>query len=245
MTTLKGLSSLLLKLLETGLTIDDGKERITLAPARGARTGKGVRLFSLQVTPSQAQRGTAIPASALTPTGKVSSRKLTAIIAGFPAGVDRSVLEKRTGLGKRKLGASLQKLKARGLISESHQKFFARAVARPSRAGRRRNRKTCTVGACNRSHYAKGLCNNHYNISRREAHRTTTAEADDRRSSGSYKDAILRSLRDNPRRQVTLFTLASSLNEKWQTLRKDIQELVDEKKVLKTGKLYSIHGLDS
>src|ERR1041384_477092 len=48
MSTSKGLSSLLHNLLESGITLDDGKERITIAAAKGKKGSRGVTFFSLK-----------------------------------------------------------------------------------------------------------------------------------------------------------------------------------------------------
>src|SRR5688572_569206 len=88
MSASKGLSSLLHSLLDTGITIDDGRERIVIAAARqpGRKGARGVTVFTLKTQPSarapqaRASRNVTMPVTAFTPTGKVSSRKLFSII---------------------------------------------------------------------------------------------------------------------------------------------------------------------
>lgn len=246
MSASKGLSSLLQSLLDAGITIDDGKERIVITPARspGRKSAKGTALFSLKTMPSARTalarvRPTNIPVTAFTPTGKVSSRKLFSIIEAFQEGISRASLSKRAGVARKKLAPAISKLAAKGLVTERGGRFFPVATGSSYRSARRRVYDACTVPGCMSPHYAKGHCNNHYNSQRRQSARQRGLSESQRRSQSSFKDAILSTLREQRGRQ-SLFELANRLNEKWQSLRKDIQELVDENKVVKDGKRYQL-----
>ncbi|MBI4864058.1 MAG: hypothetical protein HY815_27945, partial [Candidatus Riflebacteria bacterium] len=212
MSASKGLSSLLRSLLDSGITIDDGRERIVISTVRTpGRTGaRGVSTFTIRTTASGAGRSQQLPASAFTPTGKVSSRKLFSIIAHFPDGISKAGLAKRSGVARRKLATTLQKLTAKGLISERAGKFYP---AHPShqalRPSRRRQFEACTIPGCRASHYARGLCNNHYNSQRRNHARQQGAAESLRRGTGSFKDAILTRLREG--HNHSLFELARLL----------------------------------
>ena len=242
MSASKGLSRLLHMLLDSGITVDDGKERITIAATRttGRRTTKGALTFTVRTVPSgraHGGRNLEFPTTAFTPTGKVSSRKLHAIIAHFPDGISSSDLTRQAGVARAKLLPTIQKLTAKGLVSERNGRFFPVAGGADSpRTSRRRVHDMCTVPGCHDAHYAKGLCNNHYNSMRRQQARQGMNEAAAKRDALSFKDAIINRLRES--REQSLFELAAALNEKWQTLRKDIQELVTENKVIKDGKRY-------
>ena len=244
MSASKGLSSLLHSLLDSGITIDDGKERIIITAARapGRKGARGVTLFSLKTQPSartasRAARPVNMPVTAFTPTGKVSSRKLFSIIEAFEDGISRASLAKRAGVARKKLSQAIAKLAAKGLVTERAGRFFPVVSGSGFRSSRRRVHDACTVANCTAAHYAKGLCNNHYNSQRRQVARTETAVENQRRASASFKEAIINQLREDGGRQ-SLFELASRLNEKWQSLRKDIQELVAENRVVKDGKRY-------
>lgn len=246
MSASKGLSSLLHSLLDSGITIDDGKERIIITAARapGRKGARGVTLFSIKTqpsvrTPTTRARPVNMPVTAFTPTGKVSSRKLFSIIEAFEDGISRASLAKRAGVARKKLSQAIAKLAAKGLVTERSGRFFPAVTSSGYRSSRRRVHDACTVANCTAAHYAKGLCNNHYNSQRRQVARTVTVAEQARRNSASFKDAILNVLREEGGRQ-SLFELASNLNEKWQSLRKDIQELVTENKVIKDGKRYTI-----
>jgi hypothetical protein len=247
MSASKGLSSLLQSLLDSGITIDDGKERIIITPARspGRKSGKGQALFSLKTMPSaraalSRARPNTMPVTAFTPTGKVSSRKLYSIIEAFQEGISKASLAKRAGVARKKLSQAISKLAAKGLVTERSGRYFPVASGPGYRSSRRRVHDACTVPGCMSAHYAKGLCNNHYNSQRRQAFRTGAPTEAQRRANGSFKDAILSKLREE-RGRHSLFELANKLNEKWQSLRKDIQELVDENKVVKDGKRYQLN----
>ena len=246
MSASKGLSSLLHSLLDAGITIDDGKERIIITPARspGRKSSKGMQLFSLKTMPSARAamtrvRPTNMPVTAFTPTGKVSSRKLFSIIEAFQDGISKASLAKRAGVARKKLAQAISKLAAKGLVTERSGRYFPVATGSSYRSARRRVYDACTVAGCMAPHYAKGLCNNHYNSQRRQAARTSHGLAEQRRANASFKDAILDTLRQQRGRQ-SLFELANRLNEKWQSLRKDIQELVNENRVVKDGKRYQL-----
>ena len=244
MSASKGLSSLLHNLLESGITLDDGKERIIIAAAKGPKKGsRGVTFFSLKTMPSARQgaaksRSVNLPVTAFTPTGKVSSRKLFSILEAFQEGISRAMLAKRAGVARKKLTHAMQKLANKGLVTERGGRYYPTESGSAFRSSRKRVHDACTVNNCTASHYAKGLCNNHYNSQRRQAARTT-GHGEQRRANASFKDAILSQLREDGGRQ-SLFELASRLNEKWQTLRKDIQELIAENKVIKDGKNYAL-----
>ena len=247
MSAAKGLSSLLHSLLDSGITIDDGKERITITAARapGRKGARGVAFFSLKTQPSARTastrtRSTAMPVTAFTPTGKVSSRKLFSIIEAFEEGISKASLAKRAGVARKKLSQAIQKLASKGLVTERSGRFFPVVSGSGFRSSRRRVHDACTVNNCTAAHYAKGLCNNHYNSQRRQAARhVTPVEVQRRVAAASFKDAILNQLREDGGRH-SLFELASRLNEKWQSLRKDIQELISENKVVKDGKRYTL-----
>jgi hypothetical protein len=247
MSASKGLSSLLQSLLDSGITIDDGKERIIITAARapGRKSARGVTLFSLKTQPSgrtasKAARPVNMPVTAFTPTGKVSSRKLFSIIEAFEDGISRASLAKRAGVARKKLSQAIAKLAAKGLVTERAGRYFPVVSGSGFRSSRRRVHDACTVSGCTAPHYAKGLCNNHYNSQRRQVARTVVvSDSRNSKAAASFKDAILHTLREDGGRQ-SLFELANRLNEKWQSLRKDIQELVTENKVIKDGKRYVI-----
>lgn len=246
MSASKGLSSLLQSLLDSGITIDDGKERIIITAARtpGRKGARGVTLFSLKTQPSARTAATRsrpvnMPVTAFTPTGKVSSRKLFSIIEAFEEGISKASLAKRAGVARKKLSQAIAKLASKGLVTEKSGRFFPVVSGAGFRSSRRRVHDACTVGNCPAPHYAKGLCNNHYNSQRRQVARTATTAEQARRAQASFKEAILNQLREDGGRH-SLFELASRLNEKWQSLRKDIQELISENKVVKDGKRYQL-----
>jgi len=247
MTASKSLSRLFLTLLDSGITIDDGRERITITATRstGRRGARGSATFTIRSAPlgrSHPSHLPEFPTTAFTPTGKVSSRKLHAIIAHFPDGINSADLTRQSGVAREKLIPTIQKLAAKGLVSEKNGRFYPLLATSGEvvRATRRRVHETCTVEDCDDPHYAKGLCNNHYNSMRRQQARTEGLADLQRRTTGSFKDAILQRLTEAT--DQTLFELASALNQKWQSLRKDIQELVDDARVTKDGKLYRLPG---
>jgi hypothetical protein len=245
MSASKSLSRLFLSLLDSGITIDDGRERIIIAASRpmGRRGTRGAAAFTIRSLPSGRSHPNHLPefpTTAFTPTGKVSSRKLHAIIAHFPEGISSADLTTQSGVAREKLIPTIQKLAAKGLVSEKNG--WIHPVLATSgevvRTSRRRVHDSCTVANCHDPHYAKGLCNNHYNSMRRQQVRVAGLVDMQRRMAGSYKEAILNRLTEAS--DQTLFELASFLNQKWQTLRKDIQELIDEAKVVKDGKQYRL-----
>jgi hypothetical protein len=249
MTAPKGLSSLLSSLLDSGITIDDGNERIIISLDRTPGRKSGRRLmFALRTAPSvrpwQARGRPAAYTNALTPTGKVSSRKLYSIIQAFEGGISKASLVKESGVGRKKLKAAVQRLRSRGLVTERGGRYFPVPVSGPhAPAARRRPHGGCNVPGCYAAHYAKGLCNNHYNSQRRQSVRQPGPGETGRRTNGTYKQAILSRLRGMPRRQ-TLFQLAANLNEKWQSLRKAVQELVAENRLVKQGKHYLLSSVE-
>lgn len=107
-------------------------------------------------------------------------------------------------------------------------------------ASRKRSsrKKTCTIANCRKEHYAKGLCNNHYNIERRRkaltSHFDLETEAARRKA---YRVTILKTLEGN-KTGLTLYDLSQALDEKWQTLRQPASELVRDQLIQKRGKLY-------
>lgn len=245
------LTNFLRKLLETGIVIDDGKEKVVITTAdaynktAGLKKAKHLRLAAEPAEPvkkptrkkSRGRRRS--KGSALTP------QRLLSLLEFHKEGITKASLAKVLGVSRPKLAAALQPLREKSKITEDALRYYPTVTDTEEQAAARRKRKTCIVPNCTKPHYAKGFCNNHYNISRREAAKSETNGARHVAAgvadTASYKQQILDALQDRSR-EFSLYELASLLDKKWQTLRKDIQELINENKVVKEGKKYVIAG---
>lgn len=236
MSATKNLPQLLKKLLDGGIVIDDGREKVLISSASSYRRVSGIdrsRVFTLQLgRPTRPPRKA--PARHEEPPPSVSRQDLIDIIAHYRKGIGPASLSKLTGLDETPLQRMLDGLHSKGKLVETDGFYY------PGAGGNRRRIKglvkTCTIPACGNEHYANGLCNNHYNVARREAIRHS-APAPRSSEFDSFRDRIIDVLRQEGQK-LSLHELAKRFNQKWQTIRKDIQALIRGGLLAKDGKKY-------
>ncbi|MBI4870802.1 MAG: hypothetical protein HY814_04465 [Candidatus Riflebacteria bacterium] len=244
---LEQLRELVEELLAQGLEIETGKRKFLLAPpehlakARSAKSQPIVlRAVKLARFGSRANRFQPVDF-------KVEPPKILFALKDAPTGLRMQDLAERLDVKWQGLIASLRFLKRSKKIREANGLYFLMPKVKPAveqarfekaKLAAAKGAKGCRIAGCKRDHYAKGLCNNHYNIERRRV--TSSEEFDpeaevERRK--AYRITILDALKEQ-RDGITLFNLGQVVNEKWQTLRQPANELVAENLVVKKGKLY-------
>ncbi|MBI4865847.1 MAG: hypothetical protein HY816_02735 [Candidatus Wallbacteria bacterium] len=198
---------------------------------------------------------------------KVPPPKILEALEASPTGLRMQDIATRIGVAWQGLIAALRHLKRDKKVREFNGFYFlpshpkpvvklaempaakeakATATAKPKtkkpavkkRVKRARGDSACAYVGCDKPHYAKGLCNNHYNIERRRKAASDDFDSDTEQTRRkAYRLTILNALRDQ-KGGLTLFHLGKAINEKWQTLRQPANELVREHLVAKRGKLY-------
>lgn len=237
------LESLFKELLSRGLEIESGKQRFLLATPETLaklRSGKQKPLV-LKAVRLGAVRAPIRPRKGRRAVLKVEPEKILTVLGHAEDGLRMRDIAARLKVPWQGLIASLRHLKQRHRVREANGFYFLTAAGKTALetldAGDSSD-KSCTFEKCRRAHYAKGLCNNHYNIERRRAAAALDFDPDeDLRRRKAYRLTILNALREQ-RDGITLFALGKVVNEKWQTLRQPASELVRERLVAKRGKLY-------
>lgn len=265
MKSLEKLKELFAEFLAHGIEIEAGKRRFLLAAPDAVsklRNGKreclvlkAVRLGSARVE----LRGRKRKQVSL----KVPPNGILAELEKAATGMRMKDIAAQLDVPWQGLIASLRHLKRRHKVVEANGFYFlakgaqwsndarpdelspeqetlaaAPAAANPARASRKRGKKACRIPGCPRAHYAKDLCNNHYNIERRRLAASIELEEDgDEERRKAYRVTILTALREQ-QDGISLFNLGKVVNEKWQTLRQPANELVREHLIQKRGKLY-------
>jgi len=250
------LTNFISKLLESGIVIDDGRERIVISSAgsmeqhSGTKASRHITLeapfarspLTKKARPDRAKKARPRRKSRAS---NITPQRLYSIVELHAEGVAKASLAKLLKTSKPKLARLMIPLKEKGRVTEDALRYYPiMTEAVDLSASSRKRRKSCIVPSCNKPHYAKGFCNNCYNISRRETAKVDVSQRRVRKSvptteTRSYKSEILDTLRRNVGNH-SLYELASLLDKKWQTLRKDVQELINENKVVKDGKKYTI-----
>jgi hypothetical protein len=266
MKSLEKLKELFAEFLAHGIEIEAGKRRFLLAAPDAVsklRNGKReclvLKAVSLGAARAEVRGRKRKPLSL-----KVPPNGILAELEKAATGMRMKDIASQLDVPWQGLIASLRHLKRRHKVVEANGFYFLPRAARwavevrpdelasepevvlaapvapaaPARASRKRGKKVCRIPGCPRDHYAKDLCNNHYNIERRREAASIELEEDgDEERRKAYRVTILNALREQ-QDGISLFNLGKVVNEKWQTLRQPANELVRDHLIQKRGKLY-------